>query len=81
MVRHDIIDVDELGEFAESSEMLDVAFRRGPFFVGMLQVLGALVAAGGVAMMSLPWGIVVLGCLMMIFGIAIEKDQRGKGAR
>lgn len=66
--------------YAEETIQLDGAFRRGPFFIGFLQVVGAMLLAAGVAMVSLPWGIAVLGCLMMIFGIAIEKDQRGRRA-
>lgn len=84
MVRHNIIDVDEIVH-SEDSKAIDatVAGANGliDIVVGFLQVLGALAVAGGVAMVSLPWGVVVLGCLMMIFGIAIEKDQRGKRAR
>lgn len=48
------------------------------FLIGFLQTAGALLIVSGVAMVSLAAGICVLGCLMLIFGIAIE---RGRNAR
>lgn len=85
------MDGDELTEttiedmeihYAEETKALDVAIGHTlDFLVGFLQVGGALALAGGVAMVSLPVGIAVLGCLMLIFGIAIERGQRLPDAR
>lgn len=40
---------------------------------GMVQILGALLAAGGVALYSLSLGVTVLGVLCIVFGVAMER--------
>lgn len=47
----------------------------------VLQVLGALLIAGGLALW-LPWlGLTVLGVLMLLAGVVVEAEERNGSAQ
>jgi len=49
------------------------------FIVGLLQVVGVVVIAVGVAMWSVPMMLIVVGALLVSAGVQVER-QASKGA-